>query len=153
MQLHKLCLLVLTVALQHCSKSKRCEYSSPPASLFFLIKKDGSRLPDAVLENTRIFYMENGNRKQLTDLVRATDEGHALGVLTSRLIGVISADQHLKTFFIEYPAYSTDTLYVAYSPPGRDNNCVYTRDQVLFNNELITPELVISTQQVYVFNK
>lgn len=153
MQIQIICTIVLAIGLQHCTKTKKCQYTSPPLSFFFLIKQGGNRLPDSVLDNTRIFYFENGIKKQLSDLVRATEEGRELGVLTTRLIGLLSADQNIKTFIIEYPVDPADTLYVDYVSPTPANNCLYSNNLVRFNNQVATPDPAITAQRVYVFNK
>lgn len=143
---------LLSLALVQCSKStsNSCRYTSPPDSFFFLIKKNNDRLPDSVLNGIRISYSENGARKYLTDLTRATEEGYALGVMTTRLIGIISADQVIKDFIIEYPStYSNEPLHIDYQSPSKNNGCAYSLQQVNYNGHAVSPDPAITVQRVY----
>ena len=137
------------IAFSNCSKKNRCHYVSIPSSLFFLLKKDGSRLPDSVLNNLKMSYYENSTTEYVSDLGRATEEGYNLGVMTTRLIGDISADKNIKMYFIEYPNGEKDTLSVDYQPPSINNGCHYNLIQVKFNGKEITPDPAITMQKVY----
>jgi len=146
---------ILLISIANCSKSKssNCQYVSPPNSLFFLLKKAGNRLPDSILNNLKLSYNESGNKKFLSDFVRATAEGYNLGVMTTRLIGIRSADQNIKDFVIEYPNGTTDTIYADYEPPSTNNNCLYLIKQIKYNNQISYPDPNIPQQTVYLFNK
>lgn len=144
---------ILLIAFSNCSKKNRCHYVSLPNSLFFLLKKDGIRLPDSVLNNLKISYYENATTKYISDLGRAKEEGYNLGVMTTRLIGDISANKNIKQYFIEYSDGEKDTLNVDYEPPSISNGCHYNLIQVKFNGKEITPDLAITMQKVYTLEK
>ncbi|MFT3949394.1 MAG: hypothetical protein QM763_20690 [Agriterribacter sp.] len=148
-------LLLSVAAFISCLKSSGsgCHYVDIPASLFFLPKHDGERLSDDVLNTITISYMDNGSKKKVTDVMRATEEGRALGVMTTRDIGALSADHNIKTFYIEYTSLPTDTIYVDYSPPNPSTGCIYARNLVKYNNQTVLPDPAITAQTVYVFNK
>lgn len=145
---------LLTIGLTSCSKSQnKCHYVSPPRSFFFLLKKNGNRLPDSILDNIRIAYMKNGSKLYITDLVRATGDGREMGILTTRLIGTLSADNNIKPFSIEYPDGTVDDLFIDYSPPSLSNNCVYIINQIKYNGLVSQPDPTITMQTVYTFIK
>jgi len=58
-----------------------------------------------------------------------------MGFLGSRSIGLISADENIKTYYIEYPNnWVTDTLLVDYQPRSLSTNCNYVLKSVNFNS-------------------
>lgn len=146
-------LIIFSLYIISCSKSSKCHYDDIPNSLFFLLKKNGNKLPDSILNNLKLSYTEKGNKKYLVDFKRATEEGYDWGIVTTRLIGVMSADQNIKNFIIEYPDGSNDSLWVDYEAPSQKNSCHYLLKQVKFNNEIASPDSSITIQTVYLFNK
>lgn len=149
-----ICIIGLTIGFTHCTKSQnKCNYVSPPSSFFFLPKKNGNRLPDSILDNMKISYMANGSTTYVADLVRATGDGRDMGILTTRLIGILSADQNIKEFSIEFPDGTSDELYVDYEPPSPNNGCLYLISQIKYNGIVVQPDPAITEQTVYSFNK
>lgn len=145
--------LLLTVS--HCKKleKEKCTYVSPPASFFFLLKQSGNRLPDEELNNLKISYWEGGVKKYVSDLGRAGEDGYTLGVMSSRLMGLLSADQNVKAFTLEYGSGKKEALYVDYETAMPANNCVYTIREVRYNSQLVAPDPMISQQSVYLLSK
>jgi hypothetical protein len=150
---HTFMISALLVSITNCSKSKSsCRYTTPPNSLFFLLKKAGNRLPDSVLDQVKMSYYLNGNKNYVMDLVRATGEGYNLGVLTTRSIGILSADKKIKDYYIEYANGSKDTLFADYEAPTPATNCVYHIKQVSYNSQTASTDPNITVQTVYLFN-
>lgn len=146
--------LLLSLCLINCSKSSsKCYWQSPPPSLFFLLKKSGNRLADSILNNLKLSYLESGTKKYVPDLKRATEDGYALGIMASRKIGILSADNHIKEFTVEYPDGSSDTLHVDFESPSPANGCYYNLKQVKYNNQLSYPDPTITIQRIYLFEK
>lgn len=147
----------LFIGASNCSKSNKCYYDTPPNSLFFLLKKGGDRLPDATLTNLKISYIEDGEKKFLPDLIRGVNEGgvdaFTMGIMTTRLIGILSADNNIKDFVIEYADGSRDSLFVNYEGPSTNTNCFYVIKQVKYNNQVSLPDPTITLQTVYLFIK
>ena len=92
------------IAFSNCSKTKKCHYTGVPHSLFFLLNKGGNRLPDSVLNNLKISYSENGQKLFVNDVERGINEGGFnacdLGIITTRLIGFISAEHNIKSILL-----------------------------------------------------
>ncbi len=125
-----------------------------PSSIFFILKNSGQRLPDSVLQKTKMAYLENGSKKYISDVNGATDNYSNYGILTSRLIGFTSADNNIKTYYLEYPNSSTvDTFFVDYLPSSLSTNCQYVLQTVKFNGKLAAIDTSFKFQPVYVLNK
>ena len=133
-------------------------------SLFFLIKENGARLSDSVLNDMHLYYYENGVKKYMSDFSRCINEGgfqaHDLGIQATRDAGWISADKNIKTFYLEYPDGSADTLYidyrhVSYNEAVRNScYCYYPLQSVKFNGKV--PDIdssVLMYEPVYLFIK
>jgi hypothetical protein len=142
-----------------CSKSRGKGPQVIPSSLFFVIKKNGVKLDDIVLDNIKLYYFKNGNKAYISDFQRSTGEGYNLGVQTTRNIGDISADENIKGYYLEFQSGEIDTLYVNYrhlSENDAFNNpcyCYYPLEQVKYNGILASPDPTITQQKVYRFDK
>lgn len=132
-------------------------------SLVFLLKKGGNRLPDSILNNTKLVYFLNGQKNYLSDFARGINEGpfqaYDLGVLTTRNIGSSSGDNNVKEYYLEYPNGTKDTLFVDYRHVSYNeaiNNscyCYYPLEQVKYNGVVATLDSTITQQKVYKFYK
>lgn len=131
-----------------CNKnSNKCKWAAEPPVFLFQIKKNGSALNNSVLTGTKLSYINNGNKKYVSDLSVATDSS---GILGSRQIGTFEK----QTFFIEYPNNSDiDTLEVQNSMPSLSTNCQYKIVQVRFNNNMVTSDITIINRPLYIFLK
>ncbi len=136
-----------------CKKGSACHYFSMPNSLFILLTQGGKRLPDSILDYTKISYYQDGNKKYLTDFTHAGLEWNALGIMTTRDIGSASAGLGIKTYFIEYPDATKDTLYADYESPSPSTSCVYVLHTIKYNGMLIKQDTTYKGGEVYVFNK
>jgi hypothetical protein len=134
-----------------------------PNSLIFIIKKNGIRLDDSLLNLSRLFYLKNNQRVYVNDFSRGVNEGgfnaYDLGILASRDVGLISGNESIKDFYLELPNSDIDTLFVDYrhySQCEADTSacyCLYPRLQVKYNGQVATYDPTITQQQVYLFNK
>ena len=145
------------IAFSNCSKSNRCHYTGMPNSFVFLLTENGKRLPDSILTGVKTSYFQNNQKLFLTDLRRGINENgfdaYGLGILSTRLIGIFSADKNIKNYFLEYPDGEQDTLFVDYVPPSPNNNCLYKLNQVRYNGKVILPDQSITQLKVYTLEK
>jgi len=141
-----------------CKKNLNGPYL-PPHSLFFLIKKGGSRLPDSTLDNMKLYYYQNGIKTYLSDFGRATEEGYNLGILTTRDIGLRSGNDNIKIFYLEYLYGQPDTLFADYRHLSTNEAkqdpcyCYYPIQQVKFNGQVTSTDPSITQEPVYIFYK
>lgn len=129
-----------------------------PDSLFFVIKQNGLRLPDSVLNNMKLYYFKFGNKIYMPDFIRGSEDGYNLGVQTTRQIGHVSGDDNIKDFYLEYASGDIDTLYVDYQYIGEaayDHPCYcyYPMGVVKYNGNIASPDPSITQQRVYRFDK
>ncbi len=136
-------IIIIIVLFTNCSKSKDnvCEYDSIPNSLTLKISKSGDIVPYLVLLNVKLSYFENNEKKYVSDfspdnvVLNLRDKGY----ISTRLIGILSAKNNIKTFYIEYSnGWENDTLFVDYLPNTPENNCVYSLNPIKVNNVLAT---------------
>ncbi len=135
----------------------------PPHSIFFVIKSNGARLPDSVLNNMRMYYYENNIKKYVTDFTRAVNEAgvqaYDLGIQTTRNIGFISGDENIKTYYLDYEYGPDDTLFVNYvhlteKQAKRDPcYCYYPLKEVKYNGVVASLDLSLNNIKAYLFNK
>jgi hypothetical protein len=135
-----------------------------PSVLFFLIKKNGNRLEDTVLNYMNLYYFKSGVKTFIRDFSRGINEGpfpaYDLGVQGTREIGDVSGDNNIKNFYLEYSNGDIDTLYVNYRHVGENeafNNscyCYYPLEGVKFNGVVASPDSTITTwAMVFRFDK
>lgn len=134
-----------------------------PYSLLFLIKENGVRLPDSVLNNMKLFYLQNGGKKYVYDLRRGINEGpfaaYDLGVQVTSNVGDLSAEAGIKNYFLEYPSGDIDTLFVNYVSVNTQQAqqepcfCYYPLREVKFNGVAVGLDTSIYYQTVYGFEK
>lgn len=122
-----------------CKKTSNstCKYDAIPSSLILKISKSGTILTDTQLRECKLSYIESNTKKYVTDFVLSLDvNSRNKGLIASRLIGILSADNGIKTYYIEYPNdWITDTLYVDYLPHTPATNCVYVQNTIKFNGQ------------------
>lgn len=142
-----------------CNKSGEKGPMVIPSSLFFLVVKNGTRLPDSDLDNMKLYYFKNAAKTYVSDFQRATGDGFSLGVQTTRNAGDLSADENIKDYYLEFAGGDIDTLYVHYRHLGKNeanNNpcfCYYSLEQVKYNGVITSPDPTITQQKVYRFDK
>ena len=138
----------------------------PPHGFFFLIKKNGAKLPDSILDNVKLYYYQNGVKTYVSDFGRAINEGdfHARdsGILATRNIGYSSGNDGVKTYFLEY-LYGyfgpQDTLYadiphLSEKDARRDPcYCYYPIREIKFNGQVAYTDPSIVWEPVYLFYK
>lgn len=157
--------LILLIIISFSCEKKKVPKPLPPGpylaphSLFFLIQRDGKRLPGSVLDNLDLIYTTGREEKQVKDFQRATEEGRDLGIMTTRNIGILSSREKIKTYYLEYPDGDIDTLYVDYdyfSRPDADTTkcyCLFPLREVKFNGEKAYRDSSIQVQRVFLFKK
>ena len=152
-------IVVAVIFTTSCAKDKKIGPQTIPNSLFFVIKKNNSRLSDNDLDNMELFYFKANVKTYINDFQRGTGEGLVLGVQTTRNIGFTSADDNIKNYYLEFANGDIDSLVVDYKHLGeRDafNNscyCYYPLDQVNYNGQIALPDSAITQQKVFRFNK
>lgn len=123
-----------------CKKSSQptCKYDSIPSSLILKFTKNGNPVGDNILTNVKLSYFEGSTKKYVTDFAISTDTvNQNKGLKASRNIGILSADNNIKTYYIEYPnGWTEDTLYVDYLPNTPSTNCVYVQNAIKVNVQM-----------------
>lgn len=159
--------LIATVSLlsqiMSCNKKTPLGPQGINNTLFFLIKKNNQRLPDSVLNATKLSYFENGIKQYQSDLSRGINEGGFyaadLGILTTRNTGAISSDKAIKDYFLEYPDGTKDTLFIDYRnvsyEEAKSNSCYCYRPLVglRYNGQTPIKDASINQAEVYVFSR
>jgi hypothetical protein len=151
----------LSLCLVNYSCYKKCAFSTydVPFSLFFIVKENGSRISDNLLNQVKLYYYKDSNKIIIPDFIRGTEEGFDLGVLTSREIGFISGEDNIKNYFIDYNNGDIDTLYIDYKSLSQEDACNHPcrcccpLELVKFNGKIAALDSTIKVQKVYVFNK
>lgn len=132
-------IFVLALFFSNCSKSKDdiCEYEAMPNSLGLRITKSGTVVPDLDLLNVKLSYFENNEKKYVSDFSINNIElnNRDKGYISSRIIGILSAKNNIKTYYLEYPnGWQTDTIYVDYLLNTLATNCQYVLNPIKLNN-------------------
>lgn len=160
-----LALLIIMTILQSSSCNKKDPLGPQIInnSLIFVLKKNNNRLPDSILNNIKMYYYTNGQKIRMSDLERGIDEGtflaNSLGILATRNIGATSGDDNIKSYYLEYPNGTQDTLFVDYRHVSYNeavnNNCYcyYPLIEVRYNGQVAPIDTSISAQKVYLFKK
>jgi hypothetical protein len=131
--------LILFFGIAACKKTKNetdCKYDAIPNSMFLKITKNGIVLNDTVLANCKLSYIDGAIKKYITDFSKnnLASQYQGMGLISTRLVGILSADNSIKTFYLEYPqAWSIDTLTIDYLKPTPSTNCLYIQNSVKQN--------------------
>ncbi|HSC38199.1 MAG TPA: hypothetical protein VLD19_10020 [Chitinophagaceae bacterium] len=135
--------------------SNTCRYITPPPTLIVQLLRAGIPLPDSILGATRLVYEQGGTEKNITDLNLGTPDFRNKGMMGTQMIGILSADNNIKNYYLRYPGVSKpDTLFVNYLPHTPQTNCLYVLSQVRFNNQELTPDTSFHfSTPVYILNK
>ena len=133
--------IFLSISLICCKKSNsdsQCKYDAIPSSLILKITKSGIILSDTDLGDCKLSYYDNSVKKYVSDFALSSDTANRnKGLIASRLIGVLSADNKIKTYNIEYPnGWASDTLYVDYLPHTPATNCLYVQNSIKYNGQI-----------------
>jgi hypothetical protein len=130
-----------------------------PTTLYFVIKTNNTRLPDSILNSTKLYYLSSNSKNYISDFGRAGSNGYNLGAMITREIGFKSGDDKIKDFYLEFPSGDIDTLYVDYGKltgceaAVSSCGCLYPRNIVKYNGLSTNYDPTITEQQVYLFNK
>ena len=136
-------ILLFILLIPSCSKStdNTCKYVAIPNSLVIRITKSGVIIPYLSLLNVKLSYFENNEKKYVSDFspdsvnLNLRDNGY----IATRQIGILSAKNNIKTYYIEYSnGWENDTIYVDYLPNTPENNCVYSLNPLKVNDILAT---------------
>lgn len=131
-------------------KNNSCKNYVPPNSLFFQIIKNGDKLPDNILKNLKLYYTKNDTKIYIADLNLATDVFAKKGIMTTRNIGTLGANNYV----LEYGnGFLNDTLYIEYSDATPATDCRFQLKKVVFKNEEISASNSFGYQPVYIFYK
>ncbi len=153
-------ILLLSHWISSCKKStsdSQCKNVAMPSSLILRIFKNGIKTSDLILKDVKLSYYEANTKKYVTDFTINNLETsyQNMGLITTRLIGILSADDKIKTYFIEYPnSWVSDTLYVDYSPRSNTNSCQYVQQPCKNNNQQCLIDNTFNFDSpVYIINK
>ncbi len=140
-----LSIIVLGVLLFSCNKNKVIEVEDPdpwilpPNSFFFQITRNGEKLPDSVLTDLKLFYIDRDRRIYEAPNEKLDNREHIL--LPSYMSSNIHLDEQgvrlapyingsgveYNTWYFEHPTGDIDTLYVESQKiskaEGRQNEC------------------------------
>lgn len=154
-----LSIIVLGVLLFSCNKNKIIEVEDPdpwilpPNSFFFQITRNGEKLPDSVLADLKLFYIDHDRRIYEDPNEKLDNREHIL--LPSYMSSNIHLDEQgvriapyvngfgveHNTWYFEFSNGDIDTLYVESqeisSEEGRQNECYckYPFSVVRFNGK------------------
>lgn len=153
-------IMLLSSCFVSCKKTNSdniCKYDAMPSSLILKFLKNGVKVSDLILKDLKLSYYEANTKKYVSDFsINNLETSYQnMGLITTRLIGVLSADNNIKTFFIEYPnSWPSDTLYVDYSPRSNTNGCQYVQQPCKCNSQLCLIDNSFNFDSpVYVLNK
>ena len=158
----KYLLFLIVLTFISCKKNKECPVFwgyLPPRSLFIELKQGGKRLPDSVLNNLKLSYIQNSTKLYISDFYRVSDNWYSLGIMVTREIGLKSGDSNIKNYYIEYPNGTMDTVYVDYRHLTQCEadtsacNCLYPIYAVKFNGIFAPLDTTLIDEPVYLFNK
>lgn len=156
--------LIIGIVYSSCKKntSENCPTfwgTKLPYTFYFILKQNGSRLNDSILNTLKLSYYQNGIKQYIADFGRAGSDGYNLGAMITQDIGFKSGDINIKDFYLEFATGDIDTLYVDYrrlTPCQADTStcqCLYPRYTIKFNNTIVLPDPSITVQTVYLFKK
>lgn len=120
-------------ACKKTNSESSCKYDALPNSLILKITKNGKVLDDSILADCKLYYNEGLVKKYVNDFTFNNLEAQykGRGLISSRRIGILSADYNIKTFYIEYAqSWPVDTLSIDYLKPMPSNNCLYLQNTV-----------------------
>jgi hypothetical protein len=155
----KYLIFIICILVFSCKRKPEFGPNVIPNSLFFLLTESSNRLPDSILNSIKISYIKQGNKYYINDLIRATGSGYDIGVMTTRSVAFVSANDNIKNFNIEYYDGSSDDLFIDYikldleSAKKNSCFCYYPRNDIRFKNTSAILDSNIKEQQVYRFNK
>lgn len=155
-------LFLSIISLQSCqvqSLDRQMERIYPLASAFtFVVKENGKRLTDSVLDGAKLTYYEFGQTKYVNDFRRADQYyGFEEGVMDTQEISIVSGVKKVKNFLLVYPDGTFDSLYVNIDYLTEEEalanacRCLYPIKEIRFNNKIATVDS--SCFQAYLFEK
>lgn len=145
-----------------CKKKQECPVFwgyLVPHTFNFIVKTNGMRLPDSILNNLRLFYLSDNSRQYVSDFGRAGSDGYNLGAMLTRDIGLKSGNNNIKDYYLEYPGGSIDTLFVDYrhytacEADTSKCGCIYPLYAVKYKGAAAPIDTSIHQIQVFLFNK
>lgn len=134
-----------------------------PYPLVLSIRENGVRASDEVLDNVKLSYFEMGNKFFIKDFQRGSNDGpykyYDLGLMGSIDIGIVSGEQNIKTYFLEYNDGDIDTLLVNYKYLSASEacddqcKCLYPLQEIKFNNKNPPIDSSVLTERAYILNR
>jgi hypothetical protein len=133
-------LVITTVSISSsCKDENLCKWDDMPFSLILKLTKTDIILNDDQLNSCKLSYYKEGVKKYMSDFSLSKEtQNQGKGLIGTRLIGLLSADSNIKTYYIEYPVtwqWKSDTLLVDYLPRTQATNCRYLQNEVKVNGQ------------------
>src|SRR5690606_5958482 len=97
-----------------CRKDQEASLAQPQPLMLRPIN-DTVQFDGAVLEQMQLFYYQNQMLNYVNDFGRATGSSYQNGILVTKDIAALSANEHIKTYFLRFPDGDIDTLLVDYA--------------------------------------
>jgi hypothetical protein len=132
---------------------------SIPSPVFFLIKKNGQRLSETVLNRTDLYYYKDNKKNYVPDFARGVDGFDTLGIMATLQIGILSGQDHIKEYYLDYYDGDIDTLFVNHHYLSQEEAlkhpcfCHFPLVDLKFNGKNPPADSSIKVQKVYLFQK
>lgn len=115
----------ILAGLVSCDKNKTALIEQDP--LLIRPISDEQILPGSVLDQIELYYFQYNVKRQVPDFGRAPGSGYQAGILYSKDIVSLSANDQIKDYYMQFPDGVIDTLYVDYElvneEDGRSETC------------------------------
>ena len=98
-------IVILSILGATCNKKQECPTfwgTLLPQTFYFVIKNNGNRLPDSILNSLKLAYYKNNDKVYVNDFGRAGSDGYNLGAMITRDIGLRSGDDNVKNFILSF---------------------------------------------------
>lgn len=139
---------------------KQRDVNQFPNDLVFIIKKNGEKLNDDILNNMKLYYLKQGSKIYSFDRANVPslellDGG--LGIQKIPFPIGIESGNGTKNYYLEYPNGDIDTLYVDYQKLDHDEAikdpcyCYFKLVEIKFNGVRASYDMAI--KNVYRFDK
>lgn len=104
--------------LASCEKNKTALIEQDP--LLIRPISDEQILAGSVLDQIELYYFHHNVKRQVPDFGRAPGSGYQAGILYSKDIVSLSANDQVKNYYLKFPDGDIDTLYVDYEWVSED---------------------------------
>ena len=129
----------ILAGLVSCDKNKTALIEQDP--LLIRPISDEQILPGSVLDQIELYYFQYNIKKQVPDFGRAPGSGYQAGILYSKDIVSLSANDQVKDYYMKFPDGDIDTFYVDYQLVSEEDgraetcSCVKPLRRLLFNGK------------------